>query len=437
MKFYSTKNTDLSVNFKEALLSGIAPDGGLYMPKEIPKFTTSELRKLSGLNFNAVAFEVARKFISEEEISNMKLKEICNEAYNFPVPLFELDEGEFILELFEGPTMSFKDFAARFMARCASYFLEKSGEKRNILVATSGDTGSAIGNSFMGLKNVNVFILYPKGGVSPIQEKQLTTMDGNIFAVEIDGDFDDCQRMVKEIFADTSFNSENQIMSANSINVGRVIPQSFYYMWSACKLSRDFDGAKLVYSVPSGNMGNITGGIFAKMMGAPIEQFILSNNSNHPFVDYLQSGKFKPTPAVHTISNAMDIGHPNNFYRLESLFKSPQGMKKFIIGSFFTDKETEKEIDLVHRYNHYIMCPHTAVAHLGIKKFKNNYKNPLFVTVSTAHPAKFIESVEPILERKLDIPEKLKEVMGKEKKAELMKPETEILKKYLEAIIKK
>jgi len=431
MNYYSIKNIDKKVSFKEALLSGIAPDGGLYMPEIIPQFTKSELAQMAGEDFQTVAFKMAQKFVGDEIPTNV-LKSICDDAYNFPIPLFELDELEFVLELFEGPTMAFKDFAARFMARCTSYFLEQSGEKRNILVATSGDTGGAVGNSFLGLKNVTVTILYPQGGVSHIQEQQLTTMGQNISALEIKGDFDDCQRMVKEVFADRDFNEKYHLMSANSINVGRILPQSFYYMWSSLKLNMDFPGHKIVYSVPSGNMGNVTGGIFAKLMGAPIEKFIVSNNQNHPFIDYLQGKKLVPVPAVKTLSNAMDIGNPNNFYRLESLFKNAQTMKKFMLGAYFTDAQTTKEIDYVCRYNQYIMCPHTAVAHLGLKKFRNNFKNPLLVTVSTAHPAKFKEVVEPIIERKIDVPENLQKVLDGQKVVTLLSNKSEDLKTYLE-----
>lgn len=428
MKFYSTKNRDLTVNFETALLSGMAEDGGLFMPEEIPKFSPAEMRDLKQMTFPEVAFAMATKYI-ENEIPETDLKKICDEAYNYTVPIFQLEDNQLILELFHGPTQAFKDFAARFMARCTSYFLTQNKIERNILVATSGDTGGAIGNGFLGLTGINVFILYPKGGVSHVQEQQLTTMGQNIKAIEIEGTFDDCQQLVKDAFADREFNDKFNLMSANSINVGRVIPQSFYYMWSSLQIAKN-QAEKIVYSVPSGNFGNLFGGILAKKMGAPIYRFIAANNANHPFTDYLKTGHFKPIPSVHTLSNAMDIGHPNNYYRIAHLFENKVSKVREIIDAcHFSDKATETTmVNVYHDYG-YIMCPHTTVAYLGTQKFKKD--EYCMVTVSTADPAKFLDSVERILESKVPIPEALQTVLKLEKEAYSMKPSLENLETYL------
>ncbi len=432
MKFYSTKNRDLTVSFEEALLSGMAEDGGLFMPEEIPKFSPAEIKELKQMTFPQVAFAIAKKYI-EDEIPEKDLQKICNDAYDFAVPIFQLEDNQLVLELFHGPTQAFKDFAARFMAQCTSYFLTQKKIERNILVATSGDTGGAIGNGFLGLSGINVFILYPKGGVSHVQEQQLTTMGGNVKAIEVEGTFDDCQQLVKTAFADREFNDRFQLMSANSINVGRVIPQSFYYMWSSLLIQKN-QPEKIVYSVPSGNFGNLFGGILAKKMGAPIYRFVAANNANHPFTDYLKTGHFKPVPSVHTLSNAMDIGHPNNYYRIAHLFDNKvSNIRKIVDGCYFNDKETaDAIIEVYHDYG-YIMCPHTAVAYLGAKKFKK--KEYCMVTVSTADPAKFLDSVETILESKVPIPEALQKVLKLKKEAHLMKPSLEHLESYLHKTI--
>ncbi len=433
MLFYSTKNPDHKVSFETALLTGMAEDGGLYMPEKIPKLTAQALRSLRGASLAEVAFLVARKFIGEA-IPEEVLQEICETSYNFPVPIFQLEEGSLVLELFHGPTGAFKDFAARFMARCTSYFLTKSKAKRNILVATSGDTGGAIGSSFFGLEGVNVFTLYPKGGVSLLQEKQLTTMGGNVKAIEIDGTFDDCQRLSKAAFADRAFNDKFQLMSANSINIGRIIPQSFYHIWSSIQIAQNEGRNKLLYAVPSGNFGNLFGGILAKQMGAPIYRLIAANNANHPFIDYLKTGNFQPQESINTLSNAMDIGHPNNYYRIDHLFNHKVSrVREMIDGAYFTDKQTaEAIINVYHDYG-YILCPHTAVAYLGEAKFRK--EGMTTVTVATADPAKFRESIEPILESKVPMPENLEKVLTKKKQAVSLPPTLEALETYLAKVI--
>lgn len=423
MKFYSTNNKELRVSFETAFLSGVASDGGLFMPEIIPKFTEAELEKLSQLSFADMAYEVASKFI-EGDIPEKELRDICRESYNFELPLVSV-KSDIFLELFHGPTLAFKDFAARFMARVSEYFLLKSQERRTILVATSGDTGGAVGNGFLGLSQVQVFILYPKGGVSPIQEKQLTTMGDNVVALEIDGTFDDCQRLVKEAFADQEFSSKLNLMSANSINIGRIIPQTFYYIYTSLALKKLNPNKEIIFSVPSGNFGNVTGGVFAKLMGAPIERFIVANNANHPFCEYLETGEFVPVKSVHTFSNAMDIGHPNNYYRLSHLFKNDMDLlRSFLWGSHFSDTETAKMISEYFKTNNYLMCPHTAVAHLGVQKYRTKVSDSeLMVTVSTAHPAKFKEVVESITETDIVLPEKLSAAFKQKKQAYLVSPD--------------
>lgn len=437
MIFHSTKDKSLQVDFQTALLTGIAPDGGLYVPEKIPDLTdfVETRRGVSLLDFNELAFTIAKEFI-DGEIPDVELKSICADAYDFPIPLTELENNHAVLELFHGPTAAFKDFAARFMARCTSYFLKQKKEEKTILVATSGDTGGAVGNGFLGQKNVKVYILFPKGRVSPIQEKQLTTMGQNVQALEINGNFDDCQRLVKEAFLDPKVNDALNLMSANSINIGRIIPQSFYYAWTSLQLESIVKRQKLkglVFSVPSGNFGNITGGLWAQQMGFPIHKFIAANNANHSFYDYWKTGSFTPVPSVSTISNAMDIGHPNNYYRINYLFhENIKEVREKIWATHFTDEETKEKIKETFEKHNYIACPHTAVALLGTEAFQKEFgEDYYFVSVSTAHPAKFPEVVEKIIGEKLEIPSTLQDAFRKKKDAALLPPSLEALQDYL------
>ncbi len=426
MRFHSTNNPDLKTNFRTALLSGIAPDGGLYVPDEIPDlsdFIASDAAL--ECTFPELAFEIAQRFI-EDEIPKSDLQAICEEAFNFSVPLVEVEQNHSVLELFHGPTAAFKDFAARFMARCVSNFLVQNHEEKMILVATSGDTGGAVGSGFLGVPNVRVVILYPEGGVSTVQEAQLTTMGQNIQALEVAGSFDDCQQLVKQAFLDGDISADLKLMSANSINIGRVIPQSFYHAWSSLQVKKNHPESNLVITVPSGNFGNITGGLWAKKMGFPIHKLIASNNANHPFCDYLSTGEFKPAPSVATLSNAMDIGHPNNFYRIEHLYGGDlERMKEDLWGTWYTDEQTEAKIQAVDKEWGYLACPHTAVGLLGTADYKTQFgsDNDYYVTASTAHPAKFPETMEPILGRKIEIPPLLSDVLEKEKQAVKVAPD--------------
>jgi threonine synthase len=428
MPFYSTQNQSQKVNFNRALLSGTAEDGGLFMPEMIPFFDPKDHEKLERKNFAELAATIAEHFV-DGQIPKNELLPLCQDAYDFELPWIDLSQDEKVLELFHGPTLAFKDFAARFMARCVSYFSENNGQKRQILVATSGDTGGAVGHGFLGTKNTRVFILYPQGGVSPIQEAQLTTMGKNVTTFEVQGNFDDCQRLVKSAFADPVCQRDFNLMSANSINIGRIIPQSFYYFYSSLKFKKKYPDRPLIYSVPSGNFGNIFGGILAQKMGAPIDHFIAANNANHPFFDYLETGRFAPTASVPTLSNAMDIGHPNNYYRLDHFFDHQiERVRAKISGAHFDDAQTKQSLKTVFEKTGYIMCPHTTIAHLGVEKYRSIYPKALFVTVATAHPAKFYESVSSIIGQDFEIPQSLKRALSQKKQTHLIPPTLEALR---------
>jgi len=446
MNYHSHSNPDVKANFGDALLASLAPDGGLWMPDKIPSFTPEETAKMGAMSFGDCAAVLARHFV-DDHFSSDDLTSICRDAYNFPVPLRTLTGGtldaatpeaasEYILELFHGPTLAFKDFAARFMGRAASHLMQKTGEKRTILVATSGDTGGAIGDAFLDQDSINVFILFPKGGVSKVQEQQLCTMgrkDSNVRAISIDGTFDDCQQLVKDAFADTEMTKTYSLMSANSINVGRVIPQSFYYFWTSLQIKAAHPGVPIVYSIPSGNLGNFTGGLIAKMMGAPIERFVIGNNSNDPFVDYLNTQTYTPRPSVPTLSNAMDIGRPNNFPRILSLCNNDYAtVAKACWGGSFSDAETERHMRRIFNETGYVMCPHTAVGHLAMEQFSEGVREEFIkVTVGTAHPAKFADSVERIIRENVPLPKPLAKAMRKKKRVHVMPPSLKALENYL------
>jgi len=315
------------------------------------------------------------------------------------------------------------------MGRAASHIMSKTGERRTILVATSGDTGGAIGDSFLDQDGIDVYIIFPKGGVSKVQEQQLTTIgdeNSNVRAIAIEGSFDDCQQLVKDAFADQALSKKHNLMSANSINVGRVIPQSFYYFWTSLQLKAAYPNLKIVYSIPSGNLGNLTGGLIAKQMGAPIERFVIGNNSNNPFVDYLANGEYTPRPSVPTLSNAMDIGRPNNFPRILKLFnESYSEITQVCWGASFTDEETERHLRKVFNETGYLMCPHTTVGHLAMEAFAADIEEDfLKVTVATAHPAKFADSVERIIRSDVEMPKALSEIFDRKPRVHNMAPKT-------------
>ena len=445
MIYHSLKNPELKASFSTALLSSLAADGGLYMPESIPRFEMKDLTRLGAVSFADCASYLARFFV-DDNFTDQAITDICQDAYDFPLPMTTLADqpldtamvepnDEFLLELFHGSTLAFKDFAARFMGRAASHLMSESGEKRTILVATSGDTGGAIGHAFLNQPGVKVFILFPNGGVSSVQEHQLTSMgrNSNIKAIGVDGSFDDCQALVKQAFADEELSEQHSLMSANSINVGRVIPQSFYYFWTSLQAKAAYPDRPIVYSIPSGNLGNLTGGLIARKMGAPIDQFVVGNNINHPFIDYLSTGEYIPRNSVPTLSNAMDIGRPNNFPRILELFGGDHAeVSKVCKGWYFGDDQTERHMRRVYNNTGYIMCPHTAVGHLAMEKFSESTdRDYTKITVSTAHPAKFLDDVERILREDLDLPPSLQASVDAQSHKHIMAPNIEALRTYL------
>ncbi|MDP4174509.1 MAG: threonine synthase [Bacteroidota bacterium] len=430
MKLYSTNGSKKAVSFREAIQNGIAEDGGLYIPYEIPKFPESFFSKISTLPFQEIALEVANLLL-KDEIPSDQIEKIIRQAITFDAPVRKLAPGLNILELFHGPTLAFKDFGARFMAKTLSYFLKNENRELTILVATSGDTGSAVANGFFNTEGIRVIILYPSGKVSEIQEKQLTTLGGNITALEIDGTFDDCQRLVKQAFADEELNKRQWFSSANSINIGRLLPQSFYY-FNAFARTEEKD-LPFIVSVPSGNFGNLTAGIMASIMGLPVNKFIAATNINDIVPKYLETGIFTPKPSIQTISNAMDVGNPSNFARIKEIFKNDyNSIKNRIFGFSFSDDETRGAIKEIQEKFDYLIDPHGAVGYLALKKFANdnfNYYNS--VILETAHPAKFINIVEEVTGRKIEIPDLLKGCLQKQKQSVKLSKEYGDLRSYL------
>ncbi len=429
MKYFSTRNKNKFFTFKEAVLNGLADDGGLFLPEFIPTFQKSYLNSLPNLSLQEISYHTASLFI-EEEIASYKLKEIIEKSIYFDAPVVSLSEQYKILELFHGPTLAFKDFGAQFMARVMEYFVHQGDKELIILVATSGDTGSAVANGFYNVDGIKVFILYPSGKVSNIQEKQLTTLDKNITALEIEGTFDDCQRLVKQAFVDEDLKTKLNLSSANSINIARLIPQSFYYINAV----KNFLNYKIVVSVPSGNLGNLTAGLFAKKMGVPINKFIAATNSNCVFTDYLSSGSFSPRNSILTYSNAMDVGNPSNLERIQYLYNFNVEQMKIDISSFsYDDGNTLEAIKEVFEKFNYIIDPHGAVGYLGLKKyFKSiNSKDEIGIVAETAHSAKFIDIVEKAINQKIEIPKRLKDALDKEKKSIKLDNEFSTLKNFL------
>tara|TARA_Y100001949_G_scaffold170064_1_gene170768 strand:- start:130 stop:1413 length:1284 start_codon:yes stop_codon:yes gene_type:complete len=424
LQYFSTKKKCAAVSFKEALFKGLAPDGGLYLPESIPEFDLEFFK--SGLSYPELACEMIDPYVSGD-ISTADLEQITKSAFTFDIPLIFLNDKLGVLELFHGPTLAFKDFAARFMARCMEHLLY---DEITVLVATSGDTGSAVANGFFGVKGIRVVILYPSKRVSPIQEKQLTTLGNNISALEVEGSFDDCQRMVKEAFLDDNLREKRSLSSANSINIARLIPQSVYYAWAWKHVSY---GDSVVFSVPSGNFGNINAGILAKRMGLPVKKFIVATNANDVFPKYLQSGKIKPQPLKHTLSNAMDVGEPSNLDRILKLYNHDiSALHEDLTSWSFSDNETRSSIHNTKDSFNYIIDPHTAVGLLGLDTYRReNGTDYTGIVLATAHPGKFAEVIEPIISEKVSIPKRLQESMSKEKHATMLPNQYSYLKEYL------
>ncbi len=422
MNYYSTNNKADRVSLKEAVLKGLAPDNGLYMPESIPVLPNVFFNDLHSKSFQEIAFDVAHAFL-KDDISSVDLKRIIEHTVSFDAPLVEVEENVFALELFHGPTLAFKDFGARFMSQLLGYFAKEEKREIVILVATSGDTGSAVANGFLNVPGTKVVVLYPSGKVSDIQEKQFTTLGQNITALEVDGTFDDCQRLVKQAFLDEELTKKFFLTSANSINIARLIPQSFYYFYAWSRLKNK---SNVVFSVPSGNFGNLTAGLIAKRMGLPIQHFVAATNANDIVPAYLQTGIFTPMPSQATISNAMDVGNPSNFARMMDLFDNNiERIRQDITGYAFTDDETKQVMREVYQQKNYILDPHGAVGYLGLKKFiglpKGQTSGQTFdatgVFLETAHPAKFLEVVEETLNTHIQLPEKLEAFSKREKKS--------------------
>ncbi|WP_418509828.1 threonine synthase [Corallibacter sp.] len=415
MNYYSINKQAPNTSFKDAVIRGIAPDKGLYFPETITPLPKSFFDNIDELSYNDIAFEAIKQFVSPDIPENV-LKDIIKETLSFNFPIEKLNKNISTLELFHGPTMAFKDVGARFMARCLGYFNKENTNQVTVLVATSGDTGGAVANGFLGVKGVNVIILYPSGKVSDIQEKQLTTLKKNITALEVNGTFDDCQDMVKQAFLDESLTSNMQLTSANSINVARWLPQMFYFFFAYKQLHKEHKD--IVFSVPSGNFGNICAGMMAQQLGLPIAHFIASNNANNVVSDYLKTKKFSPKPSVKTISNAMDVGNPSNFVRIQELYKNNfETLKENLSGYSFNDKQTKEALKDIYNNYSYVADPHGAVGYLGCKAYLKNNPNTHCVFLETAHPTKFLDVVEDTIKENIDLPEQILKIMDKKKKA--------------------
>ncbi|QCX54278.1 threonine synthase [Elizabethkingia sp. JS20170427COW] len=425
MKYYSTREKQY-VNIQQAVLKGLAEDGGLYMPSEIPQLSQDFFENIENLSLPEIGFEVAKAFLGNA-IPDQHLKNIVDDVLNFEIPLIPIHDNLYSLELFHGPTLAFKDVGARFMARLMSYFSQRKTMK--VIAATSGDTGSAVAAGFYNVPGIEVYILYPKGKVSPLQEKQLTTWGGNIKALEIEGSFDDCQALAKQLLADEEM-QKYQVTSANSINIARLIPQSFYYFWAYAQLKKQ--NKKVVFSVPSGNFGNLTAGLFAYKMGLPVEHFIASTNLNKVVPDFLETGIYTAKPSIPTISNAMDVGNPSNFERMKDLFQNNIDQFRAIIsGYYFNDEETRNALQEVYQKYNYLLDPHGAIAYLGLSKYLENHPDYCGVLLETAHPAKFLEVVEDCISELVALPERLAAFNQKEKTAELLPVDYDRVKDFI------
>lgn len=415
MKYYSLNKKAPITTFENAVLKGLAPDKGLYFPEKITPLPQSFFDNIDNLSHSEIAFESIKQFVSPE-IPRDELKRIIEETLSFDFPIKKLNDNISTLELFHGPTMAFKDVGARFMARCLGYFNKENTNEITVLVATSGDTGGAVANGFLGVKGVNVVILYPSGKVSDIQEKQLTTLGKNIRALEVDGVFDDCQDMVKHAFLDEELTSKMQLTSANSINVARWLPQMFYFFFAYKQLHKTNEN--IIFSVPSGNFGNICAGMMAQQLGLPIKHFIASNNANNVVTEYLQTKNYQPKPSVQTISNAMDVGNPSNFIRIKEIYNQDFNTLKNNLTSYsYTDEETCNALKEIYNEHNYIADPHGAVGYLGCKDYLKNYPNSHCVFLETAHPTKFLDVVEDVIKENIDLPPQILSVMDKKKKA--------------------
>jgi threonine synthase len=429
MLYHSTNYKSPKVNFKEATINGQAPDKGLYFPEAIPEIEKKFFDEINEYSNEEIAFTVIKNFVGET-IPKNELERIISETINFDFPLIKIAEDIFSLELFHGPTLAFKDVGARFMSRCLGYFVQHDDKAVTVLVATSGDTGGAVADGFYNVDGVNVIILYPAGKVSGVQELQLTTHGKNITAIEVNGSFDDCQKLVKEAFADETLNEKLFLTSANSINVARWLPQQFYYFF-AYKQWED-KNAPPVISVPSGNFGNICAGLLAHRSGLPVNHFIAACNANDVIYDYLETGIYSAKPSVATLSNAMDVGNPSNFVRILELFHKEFKSLKNVMSSYsISDEETKEVLKEVYLHNNYLLDPHGAVGYLGLKKYLQEHPELQGIFLETAHPVKFYDVVEPVIQSPVSMPPAVKKLFDKKRLSVKMGTEYKGFKAYL------
>ncbi|WP_044018489.1 threonine synthase [Hymenobacter sp. APR13] len=428
MRYYSLKHQSPTVDFREATIAGQAPDGGLYFPEQIPRFTPEFLARLPDLARAEVAYEVIRPYVGTC-IQEDELRRICAETVDFEFPLVPLTDRISALELFHGPTLAFKDVGARFMSRCLGYFSRRQAAPITVLVATSGDTGGAVADGFLGVPGVEVVILYPSSKVSPLQEKQLTALGQNITALEVHGNFDDCQQLVKQAFLDATVTQHRQLTSANSINVARWLPQQFYYLFA---LQQWRHAAPPVVAVPSGNFGNLCAGLLAHASGLPIGHFIAACNANDAVADYLRTGSFAARPAVATLSNAMDVGNPSNFGRILELFgQQHAALSKLVSGATITDADTQATIRRTYQHTGYLPDPHGAVALLALENHLAEHPDARGFFLETAHPIKFPEVVEPVIGAAVPVPDSVAGLLSKPKQSILLEPRYEALQEFL------
>lgn len=429
MLYYSTNNKSPKVNFKEATIKGQAPDKGLYFPERIPIIEKSFFENINEYSKEEIALKVIRLYVGDV-IPENELQRIVSETVSFDFPLVKVAKNIFSLELFHGPTLAFKDVGARFMSRCLGYFVKNNGKKITVLVATSGDTGGAVANGFYDVDGVDVVILYPAGKVSSVQELQLTTLGKNIKALEIEGTFDDCQQLVKQAFADELLNEKLFLTSANSINVARWLSQQFYYFF-AYQQWEDKKNPPVI-SVPSGNFGNICAGLLAHHSGLPVKHFIAACNANDVVTEYLKTENYAPKKSVATISNAMDVGNPSNFVRILQLFNQEfQSLKNVMSSYTFSDEETRNIIKEVFKNENYLLDPHGAVGYGALQKYLRQHEGESGIFLETAHPVKFYDVVEPIIEQKIALPAVVNDLLTRKKESVKMRVKYEELKDYL------
>ncbi|MFD1164515.1 threonine synthase [Sphingobacterium daejeonense] len=431
MQFYSTNNKDLRVSFQEAVFNSLPQDKGLYMPESIPQLDPYFIKNIQQYSFQEIAFQIANAIIGKG-IPADDLKKIINEAINFDAPLVFLNSETAVLELFHGPSYAFKDFGARFMSRVMGYFSNKGDQLLDVLVATSGDTGGAVALGFLGVEGTRVTILYPKGKVSKVQEDQLTTNGQNIRALEVDGTFDDCQALVKQAFNDPELNQKLRLTSANSINIARLIPQTFYYFWAYAQLKSQGLN-EVVFTVPSGNFGNIGAGLLAYKMGLPVSHFVAGTNVNDTVPRFLNSGAYEPKASIQTLANAMDVGNPSNWVRIQDLFENNFEELKGMVSSYtYTDEETKVGMDELFNKYKYVACPHTAIAYLASEAYRKEYPGEYAsVFLSTAHPCKFPEAIDSDVYKQVKLPVGAENLHGKPKLAEDLEVDYAAFKDYL------